>query len=216
MEVHAETRDRTGDLQIFSLTLSRLSYRGAVRLFHVCLLMLSNSVKDPLGRCHDFGPGLSRSQFNSLQCVFMEMGKLWYGCVGQGVEALDMLFVYYCTARSKPIGSRKASVRQLWYGCVGKCVEALDMLFAYYCMFSPRYPCSLRDIHVLSKISMFFPRFPCSFKDFHVLSKISMFSQIFPCSLKDFQVLSNISMFFSRFPCSFQDVHVIFKISMFL
>ena len=25
---HAETRDRTGDLQIFSLTLSQLSYRG--------------------------------------------------------------------------------------------------------------------------------------------------------------------------------------------
>ena len=27
-EAHAETRDRTGDLQIFSLTLSQLSYRG--------------------------------------------------------------------------------------------------------------------------------------------------------------------------------------------
>ena len=29
-EVHAETRDRTGDLQIFSLTLSRLSYSGTL------------------------------------------------------------------------------------------------------------------------------------------------------------------------------------------
>ena len=28
MKKHAETRDRTGDLQIFSLTLSQLSYRG--------------------------------------------------------------------------------------------------------------------------------------------------------------------------------------------
>ena len=28
-KVHAETRDRTGDLQIFSLTLSQLSYRGS-------------------------------------------------------------------------------------------------------------------------------------------------------------------------------------------
>ena len=28
MTEHAETRDRTGDLQIFSLTLSQLSYRG--------------------------------------------------------------------------------------------------------------------------------------------------------------------------------------------
>ena len=27
---HAETRDRTGDLQIFSLTLSQLSYRGLI------------------------------------------------------------------------------------------------------------------------------------------------------------------------------------------
>ena len=27
-KVHAETQDRTGDLQIFSLTLSQLSYRG--------------------------------------------------------------------------------------------------------------------------------------------------------------------------------------------
>ena len=27
-KTHAETRDRTGDLQIFSLTLSQLSYRG--------------------------------------------------------------------------------------------------------------------------------------------------------------------------------------------
>ena len=26
--MHAEARDRTGDLQIFSLTLSQLSYRG--------------------------------------------------------------------------------------------------------------------------------------------------------------------------------------------
>ena len=28
---YAETRDRTGDLQIFSLTLSQLSYRGSWR-----------------------------------------------------------------------------------------------------------------------------------------------------------------------------------------
>ena len=28
VHTHAETRDRTGDLQIFSLTLSQLSYRG--------------------------------------------------------------------------------------------------------------------------------------------------------------------------------------------
>ena len=28
VQVFAETRDRTGDLQIFSLTLSQLSYRG--------------------------------------------------------------------------------------------------------------------------------------------------------------------------------------------
>ena len=28
MQITAETRDRTGDLQIFSLTLSQLSYRG--------------------------------------------------------------------------------------------------------------------------------------------------------------------------------------------
>ena len=32
----AETRDRTGDLQIFSLTLSQLSYRGFVNLPIVC------------------------------------------------------------------------------------------------------------------------------------------------------------------------------------
>ena len=43
--MHAETRDRAGDLQIFSLTLSQLSYRGlpvwfqskiyeATRVFH--------------------------------------------------------------------------------------------------------------------------------------------------------------------------------------
>ena len=29
-ENNAETRDRTGDLQIFSLTLSQLSYRGLI------------------------------------------------------------------------------------------------------------------------------------------------------------------------------------------
>ena len=29
---NAETRDRTGDLQIFSLTLSQLSYRGSAML----------------------------------------------------------------------------------------------------------------------------------------------------------------------------------------
>ena len=29
---YAETRDRTGDLQIFSLTLSQLSYRGHVTI----------------------------------------------------------------------------------------------------------------------------------------------------------------------------------------
>ena len=32
---HAETRDRTGDLQIFSLTLSQLSYRGSDALAQV-------------------------------------------------------------------------------------------------------------------------------------------------------------------------------------
>ena len=31
---HAETRDRAGDLQIFSLTLSQLSYRGSVQKLH--------------------------------------------------------------------------------------------------------------------------------------------------------------------------------------
>ena len=44
----AETRDRTGDLQIFSLTLSQLSYRGSVdhlwnrekaAAMHACMLM---------------------------------------------------------------------------------------------------------------------------------------------------------------------------------
>jgi hypothetical protein len=35
--VFAETRDRTGDLQIFSLTLSQLSYRGECDTAHVAL-----------------------------------------------------------------------------------------------------------------------------------------------------------------------------------
>ena len=33
---HAETRDRAGDLQIFSLTLSQLSYRGSVQNCRCC------------------------------------------------------------------------------------------------------------------------------------------------------------------------------------
>ena len=33
--INAETRDRTGDLQIFSLTLSQLSYRGCCILFPI-------------------------------------------------------------------------------------------------------------------------------------------------------------------------------------
>jgi hypothetical protein len=38
---HAETRDRTGDLQIFSLTLSQLSYRGEYSLAVVCTFVAS-------------------------------------------------------------------------------------------------------------------------------------------------------------------------------
>ena len=34
---HAETRDRTGDLQIFGLTLSHLSYRGNGHIMFTCL-----------------------------------------------------------------------------------------------------------------------------------------------------------------------------------
>ena len=33
--MHAETRDRTGDLQIFSLTLSQLSYRGSCEFWQL-------------------------------------------------------------------------------------------------------------------------------------------------------------------------------------
>ena len=33
MTEHAETRDRTGDIQIFSLTLSQLSYRSSLILY---------------------------------------------------------------------------------------------------------------------------------------------------------------------------------------
>ena len=38
MDLHAETRDRTGDLQIFSLTLSQLSYRGLMEAKNCGLL----------------------------------------------------------------------------------------------------------------------------------------------------------------------------------
>ena len=37
----ASTRDRTGDLQIFSLTLSQLSYRG-IKIFNVYRIRESN------------------------------------------------------------------------------------------------------------------------------------------------------------------------------
>ena len=37
---YAETRDRTGDLQIFSLTLSQLSYRGsAINACFICVMI---------------------------------------------------------------------------------------------------------------------------------------------------------------------------------
>ena len=39
---HAETRDRTGDLQIFSLTLSQLSYRGDKRVIACCRLRIDH------------------------------------------------------------------------------------------------------------------------------------------------------------------------------
>ena len=44
--VAAETRDRTGDLQIFSLTLSQLSYRGQMHM-DVALLISTRGI----GQC---------------------------------------------------------------------------------------------------------------------------------------------------------------------
>ena len=44
---HAETRDRTGDLQIFGLTLSQLSYRGSVCVRLVEIFKLVVLAVDP-------------------------------------------------------------------------------------------------------------------------------------------------------------------------
>ena len=52
----AETRDRTGDLQIFSLTLSQLSYRGRCKrqtlTLHVLVLMIS-TIRNKLEKNRD-------------------------------------------------------------------------------------------------------------------------------------------------------------------
>ena len=46
----AETRDRTGDLQIFGLTLSQLSYRGLMQTSQRCLLRRSARMRVLLGQ----------------------------------------------------------------------------------------------------------------------------------------------------------------------
>ena len=49
---NAETRDRTGDLQIFSLTLSQLSYRGSGRFYRVYQLGPVPDVNKAIGLRH--------------------------------------------------------------------------------------------------------------------------------------------------------------------
>ena len=43
--INAETRDRTGDLQIFSLTLSQLSYRGLDIFFRQRIYIINRHVR---------------------------------------------------------------------------------------------------------------------------------------------------------------------------
>ena len=50
----AETRDRTGDLQIFSLTLSQLSYRGGHSI-SACQLIVKNTINTAGERDHQQG-----------------------------------------------------------------------------------------------------------------------------------------------------------------
>ena len=59
LEKDAETRDRTGDLQIFSLTLSQLSYRGSgiqePRALMVVTITFALCLLCPLALCSFFG-----------------------------------------------------------------------------------------------------------------------------------------------------------------
>ena len=79
---HAKTRDRTGDLQIFSLTLSQLSYRGSkdfYNVFHKVFKRISQGVcKDFIGFHKDFiRPLQSVYQIftRMLQCVYKVVYK---------------------------------------------------------------------------------------------------------------------------------------------
>ena len=67
--ISAETRDRTGDLQIFSLTLSQLSYRGSDGWL-LCLQALSVAREEPnqLQHSHIGSHDLVNNQANFLSC----------------------------------------------------------------------------------------------------------------------------------------------------
>ena len=64
MRKRAETRDRTGDLQIFSLTLSQLSYRGCGEAFAPMSSQRRNSIAAiaPKLRGRELNPGLLRDR----------------------------------------------------------------------------------------------------------------------------------------------------------
>ena len=60
--INAETRDRTGDLQIFSLTLSQLSYRGYIIIAIINDIMNGHDNACWNDQPKDIPEGLSREQ----------------------------------------------------------------------------------------------------------------------------------------------------------
>ena len=64
---HAETRDRTGDLQIFSLTLSQLSYRGLIELAPFFITLPVGTIARDSRNMHQ--PGIEPGSHQWQRCI---------------------------------------------------------------------------------------------------------------------------------------------------
>ena len=110
---YAETRDRTGDLQIFGLTLSQLSYRGFMQIAQC-------SGNSPVGRAQ--GSELCGRGFEPHGGCFSFAGTVEKGGSASGTHCKEAYWV--ATAKLVPLAKMAAALFLCYQICTDECGNA--------------------------------------------------------------------------------------------